>query len=207
MWFCGSTNASIRGPWWVGDTRVTTPCESGERASFTIWPSAEVGQVIQRPTSLGSPSSASATTFSQTITSRSASFPASSAPYPTANATNPAAPIDRASVPVTNQPSGSSESESARRQSLALGTGLGIPLGIACVALLAFLLRNRRQQKGKWKIGDETFAQARKPDRELDYNRPPGELSGSEAGQELWQDSPRPITEIDSQQNYELNAR
>ena len=188
MWFCGSTNGSIRGSWWVGDTRLTTPCQYGQRASFTTWPSAEVGQVIQRPTSV--------IMISQTTSSRSSVLPTTSAPYPTANATHPAAPVDRASVTVTNQPSNSSKSED--RQSLALGTGLGIPLAIACLALVAFLLRDRRQQKEKW-IGDKNFAHERN-------NRPPGELSGSEVGQEMWQENPRPMTEIDSRENFELNA-
>ena len=197
MWFCGSTNTSIRGPWWVGDTRVTTPCQYGERASFTTWPSAEVGNVIQRPASASSSPFAAAKTVSQTITSRT------SPPFAIVNATQITSPTGRAFVTVTNQPNDSSESRD--RQSLALGTGLGIPLGIACVAFLAFLLWTIRQRKGE-SIRYEKSVKAQELDRGENHSQPPGEMSSGETGQEMWAESPRQFTEIDSRQNYELNA-
>ena len=203
MWFCGSTGTDIRGPWWVGDTSVTTPCQYGERASFITWPSAEVGNVIQRPASVNSASITSAKTVSQTITPRASASSATSPPFAIVNATQVASSIDRASVTVTNQPSDSSES--GDRQTLALELGLGVPLGIACLSFLAFLLWKIRQRK-KNSIQDEKFAQARKPEREVNHNNPPREISGGEAGQEMWAESPRQFTEIDSRSNYELDT-
>ena len=104
---------------------------------------------------------------------------------------------------MTNQPSDSNKS--GDRQTLALEMGLGIPLGIACVGFLAFLLWKVRQRKKK-SIQDENVAQAREPERKVDHNQPRREISGGEAGREMYAESPRQFTEIDSRSNYELDA-
>ena len=130
MWFCGSSRGSLGGPWWAGDEQETTPCKSGKSATFTIWPSANVGKVIK---SGGSSSSVLSTTGSSSPLARSTlSVSTTTSIVETSVATR----------------SGTANTETNENKlPTALGAGLGIPLGIAAVGFLAFLYWRVRQQK------------------------------------------------------------
>lgn len=204
MWFCGAANTSQTGPWWVGNTEVATPCESGRQVIFTDWPSANVVKIIQRPTSASSPASPTTSSTDQAESASSSTFSTTSAPSSTVSATLVGSSIDDLPVDMTRQ--ASDPSGSGGSLSLALGAGLGIPLGIATIGFLAFLFwRIRRQNKPSHTSSG--FAQGQKSITEVSLDQTARELSGGEAGQEMWAENPRQVPEIDSRQNYELGTR
>ena len=137
MWFCGSSRSSLGGPWWAGDEQETTPCKSGKSATFTIWPSANVGKVIKPG---GSSSSVLSTAGSSSPLARSTHSVSTTNMDPSTGSS-----ILETSVATR---SGTTNTENNdNKLPTALGAGLGIPLGIAAVGFLVFLFwRVRRQQ-------------------------------------------------------------
>lgn len=204
MWFCGAPNFNLGGPWWVGNTDIATPCRTGNGASFTVWPSANVGKVIQRPASTSSSASASPSqTVSQTVQTKpagSSTRSTTSAPSSTANATLVASSVDLPSNTAANQPAGSSGSGNSL--SLALGIGLGAPLGIASIGFLAFLIWKTRYQKQQ-SLPASDIAPAQNLRKES-IDHAAREMSGGETAQEMWAKNPRQIPEIDSRQQHEI---
>ncbi len=203
MWHCGAANTKLEGPWWVGDENIATPCESGQGASFTVWPSANVGKVIQRATSTSSSASASTSQAGQTRPASSSTPSTTSASSFPAKATLGTSSGDLPSVPVTNQPGDSSGSGDTL--SLALGIGLGVPLGVASIGFLAFLLWKARRQKQP-SMPSSYFAQAEKLNEE-NFDQTAKEMGGNETAQEMWAKDPKELPEMDSRQQHEIYTR
>ena len=184
MWNCGAKNNSLGGPWWVGDSGSVTPCESGERASFTTWPSAKIGKVIQRTKAL----------------STSASTTAAATPS-VVDVPSIALSTTKASATATNQPRQSSDGSS--RLPVALGAGIGIPLGVAAVGFLAFLFWKVRQQKllqRESMNGDRSYVAQHGSDWEVCGDGRMGELGADDTRREMWAENPERYYEIDTRE-------
>lgn len=202
MFNCGAPYNNIGGEYWVGDTELTTPCRSGRRASFTPWPTADIGKVIRRP-ALSSSESVTTSSSDQTTFASSSALSATSASTFTVSSELVASSVNASSVAGTHQPGDSTAS--ADRQSLALGAGLGVPLGMASLGFMAFLFWKLRQQKQK-SIPYRDSTQAQKSRRERTIDQAARELSGGETGQEMWAENLREIPEIDSRQRHETGT-
>ena len=203
MWNCGAADNRLEGPWWVGDEKRVIPCQSGQGASFTAWPRETIGKVIQRTTSTSSSASASTSQTGQTSPASSSTPSTTSALSPTTQATPRTSSVDLPSVPATNQPGGSSGS--GDRLSLALGIGLGVPLGIASIGFLAFLLWKARHQK-RPSMPPSDFAQADKLNGEY-LDQTAKDMGGDETAQEMGEKDPKELPEIDSRQQHEIYTR
>ncbi|KAL8647035.1 MAG: hypothetical protein Q9226_006602 [Calogaya cf. arnoldii] len=181
MWNCGAAKADLAGPWWVGDTKFTNVCESGQRASFTVWPSASIGKIIQQASPTGS--SVSATTVSTT-----------SVPSSTVSNT-------------PDIPEQHKSDDSSGRLSLALGAGLGVPLGMASIGFLAFLLWKIRYQRQSSQLNAGFTPVQQSQDTVMESGHPLSEMAGGEARHEMLVKDGRNVPEIDSRQTYEVFTR
>ncbi|KAL8992263.1 MAG: hypothetical protein Q9169_007237 [Polycauliona sp. 2 TL-2023] len=187
MWNCGAPNGDLAGPWWVGDSGGT-PCQSGTSASFTAWPSADIGKVIQRATATSSAASSTNQDTSSTPTTSANPSPAST----------------------------TSDDGSGDKLPMALGAGIGIPLGIAALGLLAFLLWRIRRQKQREQqqkpLPPPNYGQMEEPSSYGNPNanlyQPASEMNGDETSQGTWHK--KQVSEMDSQQmqqNHEIYTR
>ncbi|KAL8672567.1 MAG: hypothetical protein Q9168_002972 [Polycauliona sp. 1 TL-2023] len=175
-------------------TVVPAPTETGPvakiwestSASFTAWQSANIGKVIQQATA----TSSSATSTSQT----SPITPTSSAESSTAKT--------------------ASNDAGNNKLSTALGAGLGIPLGIAALGLLAFLLWKMRRQKQTQQqqqlLPPPNYAHVPEMGPHGNTNtslyQPASEMGGEENMQGTWQK--KQISEMDSRpQQHEIYTR
>ncbi|KAL8852974.1 MAG: hypothetical protein Q9221_002122 [Calogaya cf. arnoldii] len=178
MWNCGAAKADLAGPWWVGDTKYTNVCESGQRASFTVWPSASIRKIIERASSTGS--SVSTTTLSTT-----------SAPSSTV-------------IITPDIPQQDKSDDNRGRLSLTLGAGLGVPLGMASIGFLAFLLWKVRSQRQSSRSTAGLPLSQESQQTVMQSGDTLNEMAGGEAGHEMWVKNGRNVPEIDSRQTYEV---
>ena len=125
VWLCpGLNNGPIQ--WWCGDESETTACRNGIDAYFLNYTK---GSVLGFPP-VTSSSSASIQISSELVTT---TFSAKSASNPTSVLTSsPSKTLTETSMPTQTQ--GHSNSLPT-----AIGLGVGVPLGIACLGFLGFL--------------------------------------------------------------------
>ena len=124
--------------WWCGNNSETTPCQTGINASFVSYTGGYIlgfPPVTYSPSvPTKSPSNLVTTTFSVETSSKSTIVPES----PLANTS-------------TGPPVPAQTQEHSTSPLIAIGVGIGIPLGIAAIGFLVFLfwkeaLRQRRSK-------------------------------------------------------------
>lgn len=127
--------------WWCGETSATT-CKIGNDASTFPVAAGVLQTIITEPEAAISTSIKATSAFSSTtsITSSSASLIAGTPVTIMATVTSP-----------TRNNGGSDRSD---KTPVAIGAGVGIPLGIAALGFLGFLIR-REQNLGKQRRGDK----------------------------------------------------
>lgn len=194
--------------WWCGNQWITPPCQSGVDANFVTYTSGHfLGTASFGSTSLSSVI-ADTSTKPNSFSSTSQLSSSSSSSSPATIFANPAAPthIQRSSsslptatnaastgqVPTNAAASASSQSQSNSLPS-AIGAGIGVPLGIAAVGFIVFLISRQANSKVERKSinsshESEVEADARRfrtelhdtplPDEMEDDGRP--ELPGSQ---------------------------
>ena len=168
----------------MGDSKSVTPCESGKRASFTTWPSANIGKVIQQTKALSSSTSATAAATPSLV-----------------NVPSIALPATKTSAAATNQPRQSSASGS--RLPVASGAGIGIPLGVAAIGFPTLLFWKVRQHKllqRKSMNADRPYVAHHGPNWKAFSDRRMGELGADEAPREMWAENPKRYHEIDTRE-------
>ena len=125
LWLCPSLN---NGPvqWWCGNESETTPCRNGVDAYFLNFTK---GAVLGFPP-ITSSSSAGTKIFSDIVTTTFSAEPTS----------NPASVLASSPSKTSTDPSMPTQTQGhSASLPTAVGVGIGVPLGIACLGFLGFL--------------------------------------------------------------------
>lgn len=157
LWHCPPVNNANEG-WWCGNSGETTPCQPGIHASFVPY---TTGYILGFPP-LITPTSALTKDPSNLVITGSSVGPSSktstiSTSSPMDTSTGPFVPTrtqEQSTRLPTDPPIPAQTQAHSTSLPTAIGVGIGVPLGIATIGLLAFLFwkESVRQRRSKPRI-------------------------------------------------------